>query len=93
MIRLEHMYKVGLPAVLIALLLLLGLQYLWLRRLQEISGVAQRATLQSYVEAVGKSVEYHYRASAERQLNLPVETITQRKVCKSHRPSSQATST
>jgi signal transduction histidine kinase len=54
---------------------LLGLQYLWLARLQETSAVAHTAYLGHYLEAVTRRVEYHYRSMAERSLNIPARVI------------------
>ncbi len=58
-------------AAFLPLLLLLALQYRWLERLQRVSAVAHRATLENYLEAVAAGVEVHYRSLGERALNLP----------------------
>jgi signal transduction histidine kinase len=62
-------------AALLPLLVLLALQYRWLVRLEHVSTVAHRATLDNYLEAVASGVELHYRALGERALNLPVSVF------------------
>lgn len=62
---------IGFVAVLAPLLVLLAFQYRWLTSLQEKSAIAQRATLENYLEAVTTEVRYHYSSLAERGLNLP----------------------
>jgi two-component system phosphate regulon sensor histidine kinase PhoR len=63
-------------AALVPLLVLLVLQYQWLERLERVSEVAHRATLENYLEAVSSAVEYHYRSQAERVLELPAAIFT-----------------
>jgi signal transduction histidine kinase len=63
----------GFMVAVIPLLLLLGLQYLWLAKLQKTSAIAHKAYLGHYVEAVATRVDYFYRSSAERSLNVPAE--------------------
>jgi signal transduction histidine kinase len=63
-------------AALAPLLLLLVLQYRWLERLEQVSEVAHRATLENYLEAVSSAIEVHYRSQAERALNLPAALFT-----------------
>ena len=58
-------------AVFVPLLVLLALQFVWLSRLQHATAVAHGAALGNYLEAVGRDVEYFYRAAAERTLNVP----------------------
>lgn len=58
-------------AALVPLALLLLVQYRWLQRLERVSAVAHRATLDNYLEAVVSAVELRYRTLAERALNLP----------------------
>ncbi|MCP4605052.1 MAG: HAMP domain-containing histidine kinase [Proteobacteria bacterium] len=60
---------------IIPVLLLLGLQYVWLDRLERASAVAQQAALKNYLEAVATEVEFFYRSSAERLLNVPSESF------------------
>ena len=63
-------------AALVPLVALLGLQYLWLERLERASADAHRATLDNLLEAVAAGVEVHYRALGERTLNLPAALFT-----------------
>ena len=62
---------VGFLATLASLVVLLGLQYVWLTRLAEMTALAHRASLDSYLEAVGKEIRYYYLTQAERCLSLP----------------------
>ncbi|MDX1382964.1 MAG: histidine kinase dimerization/phospho-acceptor domain-containing protein, partial [Thermoanaerobaculia bacterium] len=62
---------IGFVAVLAPLLVLLAFQYRWLASLQEKSAIAQRATLENYLEAVITEIRYHYSSLAERGLNVP----------------------
>lgn len=61
----------GVAAVLVPLLVLLALQYWWLGDLERNSAIAREATLENYVEAVAKEVDYFYWKMSERALNLP----------------------
>jgi signal transduction histidine kinase len=63
-------------AAVAPLLVLLVVQYRWLERLERTSELAHRATLENYLEAVASAVELHYRAQAERALNLPAALFT-----------------
>lgn len=56
---------------LLPLAALLGLQYLWLQRLERASVTAHRAALAGVLDAVASDVELHYRKLGERLLNLP----------------------
>jgi hypothetical protein len=60
----------------VPLVALLGLQYLWLERLERASADAHRATLDNLLEAVAAGVEVHYRSLGERVLNLPASIFT-----------------
>ena len=73
----RHTLWVGLVAVMLPLCVMLGLQFVWLKRLQETSAIARRAALGNYLEAIGTEVSYFYRASAERGLNLSHEMFGQ----------------
>jgi signal transduction histidine kinase len=79
LIRLIHQFLkkrriwLGLAAVAVPLVLLLGLQLKWLSSLERTSAIAERALLSNYIEAVSHEVEYFYRAQAERALNIPDE--------------------
>jgi len=67
----KHPLWLGFTAAVIPLLLLLGLQYLWLAKLQKTSAIAHTAYLGHYLESVASRIRYHYRAIGERSLNLP----------------------
>ena len=69
----RHPLWLGFVAAVIPLILLLVLQYLWLAKLQKTSAIAQKAYLGHYLEAVATRVDYFYRSSAERSLNVPAE--------------------
>ena len=69
-------------AALVPLALLLVLQYRWLVRLEHVSAVASRATLDNYLEAVVSAVEVHYRGIGERALNLSPALFTADKLHK-----------
>jgi signal transduction histidine kinase len=63
-------------AALLPLVALLGLQYLWLERLERASADAHRATLDNLLETIAAGVEVHYRSLGERVLNLPAAVFT-----------------
>jgi len=67
----RHSLAAGFAAVLTPLLVLLGMQFVWLQRLERVSALAHRATLSNYLEAVGTEIQYFYRSNAERALNIP----------------------
>jgi len=69
----RHTLWVGFTAVLLPLVILLTLQLVWLKRLQETSAIARRAALYSALEAVGSEIQYFYRSVAERTLNVPAD--------------------
>jgi signal transduction histidine kinase len=56
---------------------LLGVQFVWLLRLERVSAIAHEAALQSFLGSVGTQIEYTYRETAERSLNLPASLFTQ----------------
>ena len=62
-----------LPAVLLPLVVLLGLEFLWLVDLEKTSRIARTVTLQKMLEAITKDVRYFYEKNAERVLNPPVD--------------------
>ncbi|HKQ96840.1 MAG TPA: ATP-binding protein [Candidatus Polarisedimenticolia bacterium] len=76
----RHTLWVGFAAMLLPLLILLGLQLVWQRRLQETSAIAQRATLNGALDAVGSEIQYFYRSAAERLLNVPAEVFEEGKI-------------
>ena len=73
----RHPLWLGLWATLLPLLVLLGLQYRWLARLEHMTALAHRAALDKALEAAGSQVEYSYRSAAERVLNLPGWLLTE----------------
>jgi signal transduction histidine kinase len=72
----RHTLWAGFVGVLLPLVVLFGLQFTWLKRLQETTAIARRAALNNYLEAIGSEVQYYYRSAAERALNVPVEALT-----------------
>ena len=68
---------VGLFAVLVPLVVLLGVQFVWLRRLERMQTIAHTTALQNFLGSVGTQIEYFYREDAERSLNLPASLFTQ----------------
>jgi signal transduction histidine kinase len=73
----RHSLWAALAAVLLPLAVLLALQYRSLVRLEHLSGVAHRAALDNYLEAVASEVQYFYESGAERALNLPATVFTE----------------
>jgi signal transduction histidine kinase len=61
----------GFVCAFVPLLVLLGLQYVWLARLEQTTAVARQATLSNFVEGFVKEVVWIYGSSSERALNLP----------------------
>jgi hypothetical protein len=70
----------GVAAILLPLTILLALQYWWLTDLEHNSAIARKATLENYLDAIAKEVEYFYTTAAERALNLPAYVFTEGKV-------------
>ncbi len=78
----RHTLWLGFAAVLVPLVVLLGLQYLWLVDLEKTSGIARHATLQKFLEGVSKDFYYYYATEAERVLTLPPSLFTEGKLGK-----------
>ncbi|HSG38994.1 MAG TPA: hypothetical protein VLE27_05105, partial [Thermoanaerobaculia bacterium] len=76
-LRKKHALGVGFVAVLVPLLVLLGLQYRWLVKLDHSSEIVHNATLKTFLEGVTGEVQRYYESSAERTLNLPPSVFTQ----------------
>ena len=76
----RHTLWVGFLGALVPLLVLLGLQYSWLVRLEKTSAIAHKTWLANYLETVASGVEYLYRSEAEKTLNLPASLFTQNKL-------------
>jgi signal transduction histidine kinase len=66
---------IGFFAVVIPLLALLGLQYIWLTRLERATAIVHRSALRHFVEAVGAEVESFYRSQGEGCLALPASIL------------------
>jgi len=66
-----HTLWVGFVAVVIPLILMLGLQYFWLCKLEQTSAIARQATLRNTLETMATEVEFFYHSAAERLLNVP----------------------
>jgi signal transduction histidine kinase len=73
----RHTLWVAFVAVLAPLVVLVGLQYVWLTRLARASAIAHQAAMSNYLEAIGSEVQYFYRAISERALNVPASLFTQ----------------
>ena len=76
----RHSLWAGFLAVLAPLLVMLALQFVWLARLKQVSAIAQKAAHSNYLEAIGTEVQYFYRATAERSLNLPASLFTEKRL-------------
>jgi len=61
----------GVAAVLLPLAILLALQIWWLGDLEKMSAIARKDTLEHYLDAIVKEVDYFYRTTSERFLNVP----------------------
>jgi signal transduction histidine kinase len=73
----RHTLWIGFLAVFAPLLVLLGLQYVWLVELEENTALAYEATLDNYLEAVVDKTESYLGWNAERALNLPAAYFTE----------------
>ncbi len=76
----KHTLWVGFLAVLVPLLVMLGLQFVWLARLEQVSAIAQKVAHSNYLEAIGTEVQFYYRSNAERALNIPSTLFTQKRL-------------
>src|SRR2546428_6642954 len=76
----KHTLWVGFLAVLLPLLVMLGVQFVWLARLEQVSAIAQKVTHNNYLEAIGTEVQFYYRSTAERALNIPATLFTRRRL-------------
>lgn len=71
----RHALTVGFVAAMVPLAVMVGMQYVWLSRLQQASAMARDAALHTVLETVATEVEHFYRGSAERLLNVPATTL------------------
>src|SRR3989454_90333 len=76
----KHTLWVGFLAVLAPLLVMLGLQFVWLARLKQVSALAEKAAHNNYLEAIGTEVQFYYRSTAERALNIPASLFSQNRL-------------
>lgn len=76
----RHSLFAGLLAVLVPLAILLVVQFVWLLRLESMQAIAQAAALDGFLGTVSTKVEYFYRETAERSLNLPASLFTQQRI-------------
>ncbi|OLE67411.1 MAG: hypothetical protein AUG09_02615 [Acidobacteria bacterium 13_1_20CM_2_68_7] len=76
----KHTLWVGFLAVLLPLLVMLGVQFVWLARLEQVSAIAQKVTHNNYLEAIGTEVQFYYRSTAERALNIPATLFVQKRL-------------
>jgi signal transduction histidine kinase len=76
----RHSLLAGLLAVLVPLAILLVVQFVWLARLETVQALANAAALDGFLGTVSTKVEYFYRETAERCLNLPASLFTQQRI-------------
>ena len=76
----RHTLIAGLLAVLVPLAVLLVVQFVWLLRLENVQAIAHAAALDSFLSTVATKVEYFYRETAERSLNIPASLFTQQRI-------------
>jgi len=76
----RHTLLLCFEAVLVPLVILLGMQFVWLGHLKRASALAHKAALHNFLESVGTEVQYYYRSGAERALNLPASLFTEGKL-------------
>ena len=76
----RHSLLAGLLAVLVPLAILLVVQFIWLLRLERVQAIAHAAALDGFLGTVSTKVEYFYRETAERSLNLPASLFTQQRI-------------
>src|SRR5882672_5844170 len=76
----RHSLLAGLMAVVVPLAILLVVQFVWLLRLERMQAIAHAAALDGFLGAVSTKVEYFYRETAERSLNLPASLFTQQRI-------------
>jgi signal transduction histidine kinase len=71
----NHMLLVGLAAVVVPLLSILGLQYWSLLKLEKTSIVAGTVGMKNYLGDVSKEVKNFYKTSTDQVLNVPAYSI------------------
>lgn len=73
----RHTLWAGFVAALLPLLVLLGVQSVWLARLARASATVHRAALGNCLEAISTDVQNYYRSAAESSLDLPPSIFTE----------------
>src|SRR5438477_247219 len=84
----RHILLVGLIAVVVPLLSIIGLQYLSLRKLEKTSIVAGNVGMKNYLGGVSSEVKMFYKSSAEQALSVPAYSVEGDNLCdiKEHFP-------
>jgi signal transduction histidine kinase len=84
----RHILLVGLVAVVVPLLTIIGLQYLSLRKLEKTSIVAGNVGMKNYLAGVSSEVKMFYKSNAEQALAVPAYAVEGDNFCdlKDHFP-------
>jgi signal transduction histidine kinase len=82
----NHILWVGLAAVVVPLLSIIGLQYWSLRKLEQTSIVAGNVGMKNYLSAVQGEVKTFYKSSADQVLNVPAYSIEGENLRRSKHP-------
>src|SRR5437588_1467518 len=84
----RHILLVGLAAVVIPLLSIIGLQYLSLRKLEQTSIVAGNVGMKNYLTGVVSEVKTFYKSGSEQALSVPAYSVEGDNLCdiKEHFP-------
>jgi signal transduction histidine kinase len=75
----RHFLRVGLIAVVVPLLIILGMQYRSLVELERTMPVARREYMRKYLVTVARDTYEFYRAAAERTLDIPPRAFDQQR--------------
>src|SRR2546421_12617966 len=83
----RHILLVGLLAVVVPLLSIIGLQYLSLRKLEQTSIVAGNVGMKNYLNGVVSEVKTFYKSGSEQALSVPAYSVEGDNLCdiKEHR--------
>ncbi|PYS79299.1 MAG: hypothetical protein DMF66_03335, partial [Acidobacteria bacterium] len=84
----RHVLLVGLAAVVVPLLSIIGLQYWSLRKLEKTSIVAGTVGMKNYLGGVSSEVKMFYKSNAEQALAVPAYSVEGDNLCdlKDHFP-------
>src|SRR5256714_9635059 len=84
----RHILLVGLLAVVVPLLSIIGLQYLSLRKLEQTSIVAGNVGMKNYLTGVVSDVKTFYKSGSEQALSVPAYSVEGDNLCdiKEHFP-------